>query len=230
MIDRTKLKGTLIEVIYKDIVTSEFNDLEKYLSEHFENHNERKSNLDLLIKENVDSDFIDFIIDDFNEYDSFDQILYSSQIVIIYSRLEFWLSKIAKKLEHRTNSIVKLSDLKESSDLDKARKYIIKYGQIDLEKLNELWSEIKEFRTIRNLIVHNGYNLFKHQIIKNNEDAFTEKEKLALRIINKTERLSIDLRTGIIKISDLNYPLRFCSICQTFLHDVLDKIIKKYNN
>jgi len=230
MIDRSKFKATLIEVIYKDIIIDEFNDLKKYLGEHFENHSERKKTLNNIITENRDSEFVDLIVDDYNEYSNFDQILYSLQIILIYSRLEFWISKIAKKIECRTNSIVKLNDLKENSDLDRARKYIAQYGSIGLEDLYQLWIEIKEFKIIRNIIVHNGYNFFKHQIIKNDISTFTKNERQALKVIKKNDRLSMDLRTGIITISDLNYPLHFCSICQTYLGSLLDKIIKKYSS
>jgi hypothetical protein len=230
MVDRSKFKPALIEVVYKDIITTEFSELKKYLCEHFENHQSRKNTLDNIIKENRDSDFIDGIIDDYNDYHNFDQILYSSQIVIIYSHLEFWMSKIAKKIEQRTNSKVKLNDLSESSDLERAKKFINIVGDVELSDLNTQWTEILEFRTIRHLIVHNGYNLFKHQIIKKNEKDFTKQEKDGLRIIKHNERLSVNLETGVIVISDLNYPLRFCGVCQTFLHSLLDNIIKKYSS
>lgn len=156
--DRSQLKATLIEVIYKDIVTSQFTKLKKYLCEHYENHKERKDTLDRIIQENQSSEFVDFVIDDYNEYDNFDQILYSSQIVIIYSHLEFWLSKIAKQLEHRTNSKIKLTDLNESGDLEKAKKYITLIGEIEMTDLNEDWTEIMDYKAIRNIIVHNSFN------------------------------------------------------------------------
>ena len=229
MIDRSQIKATLIEVIYKDIVTSQFTELKKYLCEHYENHKDRKDTLDKIISENQGSEFIDTVVDDYNEYSNFDQILYSSQVVIVYSHLEFWMSKIAKKLEHRTTSKIKLSDLNESSDLERARKYINLVGEIELGDLNEVWAEILDYKVIRNIIVHNSFNLFKHQIIKRDKKDFTNQERNAVRIIESNSRLSINLNDGVITISDLNYPLRFCNLCMSFLHSILDKIIVKYS-
>jgi hypothetical protein len=228
-IDKTKIKATLIEVIYKDIVSSQFIEIKKYIAEHYENYEDKRATLDEIIRENSENEFIDSVIDDYNAYDNFQQILYSSQVVIIFAQLEFWMSKIAKKIEQRTGSKIKLTDLNENSDLARARKYINLIGEIEFSDQQDQWKEIMDFRVIRNLIVHNAGNLFKHQIIKKDQKDFNNQEKDGLRIINSNNRLIVDIETGIIKITDLNYPLRFCSICIEFLHTLLDKIILKYS-
>lgn len=229
IMDRSKFKATMIEVTYKEIITSDFNDIRNYLDHHSNFHKTELGELNKIIEMNYDDEHIHHVVDIYNDFNRFNQILYSSQVVVIYSLLEFWILRIAKKVEDRTQSKIKLKDLRENSDLERARKYINLIGDIEFDDLNESWKEILNYRVVRNLIVHNGYNLFKHQIIKTDEKKFLDEEKKALKIINDNEYLTVDLKSGSIFISNQNFTVDFSILSEKFLHNLLNKIVLKYS-
>ncbi len=85
----------------------------------------------------------------------FENILFSSFIVTIYSYLESKLISYCRDLEKQSPQKVLWSDLAGKNVVDKAMTYLIKVQQIELSLGSSTeWEKIQKIRSLRNQIVH----------------------------------------------------------------------------
>jgi len=225
MIDKSKFKGTPIALIYKDIVIDQFTILKKYVANFYEHNIDRKGVIENFIKEDIPQDIMDTLIEDHSTHSQFDQILYQSLVILTYSNLEYWLRKIALYLDTQDVIMMELKQQK-GNDIEKSTKVISKLANVNFSPKASEWDEILDFAIIRNAIVHNTANVYDHQIKKTDIKDFTGKEQSRVRVIKKNNRLSWEKDSGEIKISDLNYSLRFANLSMNYLLFTLDEIVK----
>ena len=85
----------------------------------------------------------------------FENILFNSFIVTIYSYLESELISYCRKLEKQSPQKVLWSDLAGKNVVDKAMTYLIKVQQIEFSLgSSAVWEKIQKIRSLRNQIVH----------------------------------------------------------------------------
>jgi hypothetical protein len=82
--------------------------------------------------------------------------LRASFLIHIISFIEYELREICDYHHGKNNTDFRLTDLKGSSDMEKAKKYLSKAAKIDFSKLNPEWDAINTIRKIRNKIVHHN--------------------------------------------------------------------------
>ncbi|NMC59485.1 MAG: hypothetical protein GYA51_08920 [Candidatus Methanofastidiosa archaeon] len=106
----------------------------------------------------------------FGLYDMhFDWLLIQSLFISAFSFFENFMKSIAKMIEKQTDTKIKLEDIRGDGNLDTYRKYIFLVGQIkDANGNRKEWQTIKEFKTIRNALVHDN-GLITKKISKINE-------------------------------------------------------------
>lgn len=78
----------------------------------------------------------------------------ASFLVHLFSMLEYHLKVHCDDIAERIESVYKMSDLREESDIMRARKFLEKSFGIDWSKLSPEWSILLDLKTIRNNIVH----------------------------------------------------------------------------
>ena len=99
----------------------------------------------------TDKDFQRFALYDIH----FDWLLIQALFISGFSHFESYMRSIAQIVEKQKGDRIKLSDIKGDGNLDTYRKYIYLIGQIHAANGNiKEWHIIKEFKTIRNALVH----------------------------------------------------------------------------
>ncbi|SDF95834.1 hypothetical protein SAMN05421827_102247 [Pedobacter terrae] len=78
----------------------------------------------------------------------------ASFLIQIFSFVEYELKQICNQHHYQFSTAVSISDLKGSSDLDKAKVYLSKICKIDFNRLQPEWSYLNSLRKIRNRLVH----------------------------------------------------------------------------
>lgn len=126
----------------------------------------------------------------------FENTLFSSFFIMIYSHMETELIRYCRDLEKRDPQRVKLSDLAGKSGVVKSMNYLTKVQQIEFSLENSLeWMRIKGFQNLRNCIVHSQGSL----------DEFEKRDELSKFIRLKDSK--IKLQDDAICILDRD----FCS-------------------
>lgn len=167
-----------------------------------------------------DPEYYDHLVDSFSER-WFEITTYypnhfrASFFVQIFSMIEYELKKICDHYHKAKRTDFPVSDLKGSSDLDKASLFLKKTCKIDFTTLQDDWNKINLMRKIRNKIVHHqgkiskldqDWNVIKDYVNKNldaiefKEDIdqqdddgqpyYRDKPKFAFTIIIKNKRIN----------------------------------------
>lgn len=98
----------------------------------------------------------DYASYELNKFPEFENTLFSSFFVMIYSFMESELIWYCRELATRNPQSVLLSDLAGTNSVEKAINYLVKVQHVEfLKKDNPEWEEIKNFTYLRNCIVHN---------------------------------------------------------------------------
>ncbi|HEX9827984.1 MAG TPA: hypothetical protein VGA80_15400 [Flavobacteriaceae bacterium] len=143
---------------------------------------------------------------------AFPDILNKSIYLTIYSMFEIEFFKLCEWCKHIGNFNLGPKDLSERNYISQCRKYIIKVLDVNLDSLNEKWSEIGKYQLLRNAIAHNN------GILKNLSDD-------NLLFIDKTFGISVDNESGEIQIESIESLKNLIDILVNFLNDVIEQII-----
>ncbi|MBL6995980.1 hypothetical protein [Desulfobacula sp.] len=100
-------------------------------------------------------------IENFKSDYEYDHVVYKlpdtqrkSELIGLYSLLERNLVKIAEMQEKKSDNPVKMTDLKDTGYIDKAKIYLEKVSQVDFPSDDGTWEEIKFIQELRNKCVH----------------------------------------------------------------------------
>ena len=97
----------------------------------------------------------------FNRYnyflisDKFPQIFRASLLIRIFGYFEYELKKSCESHRYFNGGNISFKDFSGSSDLDKAKTYFKKLGNVNIAELNPEWTYLQSIRDIRNVFTHN---------------------------------------------------------------------------
>ena len=183
-------------------VLSIYNDSEKT---RLKNRNE------LLEKLEKEANWSDKEFDKFSHYEyHFEWLLIHSLFISAFSYFETFMLSIAKQIEKKNKSKIKLNDLKGKGDLDCYRKYINKIGEIEsANNTSKNWNEISEFKTIRNSIIH------KYGIVDKK-----------VNLIKKFD-LYFGTNEQMIRIKNIKFLERFCELSTEYMNEIISETKEK---
>ena len=163
-------------------------------------------------------EIIDFHYDDFQMYSTFYPfMLYNSTFLGLYSFFESTLKDICSTLEKMDLSKLKLSDLaRKSDDISQMKKFLTDVIGLNLYELDNVHSQLKDYREVRNLIVHH-YSSLKPNKNGRSDDRF---------IIND-QRLLIDEKNERFVIKDDKYITDFSKLIEEYLRIVYKSALEQ---
>jgi hypothetical protein len=188
----------------------------EYLTFNIDKLNKRKKQLDLMqkqdIHENPDSEafFESFYYLDYIKIPSH---FYNSSIVSLYTFFETNLNKICDKIQAETDLVIGLNDLAGSNIIQKGRKFLSRFVNVDFDQIDKEWIKITDFQKLRNLIVH------QNSQIRNNskEDA---------KIIEYFNGIKLEKDNSFF-ITNADLLFEFLSLIEAFIINIYDQIEKK---
>lgn len=212
-----------------DYIKIDLNDLKKkfkheliffkdYLKFNNEKLSQRQDQLNSYLQhdilENPDAEILlkEMYYLDFNKIPSY---FYHSSIVSLYSLLENNLTSICDKVQSDTNLVIGLNDLGGVNIVQKARKFLIKFAEIDFSVVDKEWLRITDYQKLRNLIVHSN-SQFKASDNNNGNDDF--------KIISKFKGIDIDNHNHIFYITNHDILLDFLKIIEIFIQNIISQI------
>lgn len=149
--------------------------------------------------------------------ESYLRTLRSSSLILVYSVFETCIIKLCEFARERIKAKLSYKDLS-GRDIKTNSKYLKSVIDIDLSHLHSQWTEINNFRIVRNLVVHHHSNL--------NGDPNKKLQQQEDYQLLKSLRYIKVLRNGDFFITDKEFVLKFASIAHTYLNGVLTEILK----
>jgi hypothetical protein len=146
----------------------------------------RKQRLDDLMNKIESTDWTDDEFHKFTLYDiHFDWLLIQALFISGFSYFESFMRCIAQIVEKHNGGRIKIADIKGDGNLDTYRKFLCLIGQIQNANGNKKeWQIIKEFKTIRNAIVHDNGLITKNLSKINQHNLYFGPGKRHIRISN----------------------------------------------
>ncbi|WP_316805322.1 hypothetical protein [Pedobacter nototheniae] len=146
----------------------------------------------------------------------------ASFLIQIFSFIEYELKQICNHHHHLLATDISISDLKGSSDLDKANLYLKKVCKINFNNLQPEWNYLNSVRKIRNRLVHHqGTITFDDpdrktilSFIKSSEDISIKEEKL--------EKKDFDKKDITIMITGKEFNEKFLDNAEIFFKNLLE--------
>jgi len=139
---------------------------------------------------------------------------YHSTIVTLYSILESKLNEICRIIKQKTELVVDLKDMAGTNIIEKARKYLIFFAEVDFEIKQNDWKRITDFQKLRNIIIH--HNFLSEEVI--NED---KKISKAIELFNSIEYLE---SSNEFFVKDLSIPEEFLLLIKNFILELVKQI------
>lgn len=216
----------------------------KYLSdnflEEFKNYNKimenylflnyRKSNMyfeeDNKIGSMNDQELIKFSQTFFEESIFYPQSFRTSFFIQIFSVLEHELKEICLIHFQQNKYIFSIADLKGNSDIEKAKLYLKKAGNINFDDFEPEWSYLETMRKIRNRFVHSQGEINQKHPDWNKIYSFVSSNENSLGLSNCAECLE---KSEFYRLYDIDSTLTL----EIQGHDFNDKMIlsvKKFLN
>ncbi|MBD0825503.1 hypothetical protein [Aestuariibaculum marinum] len=165
----------------------------------------------LLEKLEKDANWTNSEFEQFSHYEfHFEWLLIHSLFISAYSYFENFMFSIARQIEKKTESEIKLNDIRGKGDLDCYRKYINKIGEIKAAKNDSKnWNQISEFKAIRNSIIHKyGVMDKKVNLIKKYDLYFGPSEKM-------------------IRVKNIKFLEDFCALSIEYMNEIVNEIKEK---
>ncbi|CAM1356540.1 hypothetical protein [Tenacibaculum ascidiaceicola] len=144
----------------------------------------------------------------------FSNIQLESIFTTLFSMLEQELKKICELAQSIKLYNLKLKDLSGNNDVEKARKYIVKVMDVNLDRFNDDWILIKKHQEIRNSFTHR-----QGKLRENNEIEKFRRQYEKLKISINEDRVFI--------IESSKFLLEFIDLTVRFLYRVCDEIVDK---
>jgi len=163
----------------------------------------------------------DHYLDEFFVYDTkYVELSNNSQLVAAYSFLEFELKEIRNVVKKFLINPVLHNYVydKKKSSAQNFRDEIYSMVNLDFLALEKTWQQIENFRRIRNLIAHNGGNLFLNA-------SKTISDQPDYNLIESNRFLHLNLRSGDIFINDKQYVHDLIELIESFLKEFIEILL-----
>ena len=99
-------------------------------------------------------EFLDFLSDEYWEFEEYERILRNSFLVMVYAFLEARLGWFCSTMHKRHKLPILWSDLHGEDALDRARLYLVKLGGLKFPVDSREWQNIRHYEKLRHYIVH----------------------------------------------------------------------------
>lgn len=115
------------------------------------------------LHENSSPDALDYETNEFVKFENkecselrniFPVIQRKSEIITIYSLLEYEINKVCEIFEHCIGHSVKIKDLRSNGIIDGSKRYLEKVVGAKFPVTDKSWKEIQNIQEIRNILVH----------------------------------------------------------------------------
>lgn len=146
-----------------------------------------------------------------NSYE-FPNILNQSIYLTVYSNFENEFFNLCEWCQDVEGLKIGPRDIKGQGYIGQCRKYITNVLNVNLDSLNQNWTEIRKFQLIRNSIAHNNGKLKSPK-----DDIIT--------FINNSNGISFDLEKLQIKIESIDFLKMMIDKLTNFLSDTAIKIL-----
>ena len=144
----------------------------------------------------------------------FPNILNQSVYLTIYSTFENEFFKICEWCKRVDHLKIGPRDIKDQSYIGQCRKFITKVLDVNLDNLNQKWTEIKKYQFIRNAIAHNS-----GMIKKPDHDILT--------FIESSNGIMFDSENSKIKMESIEFLKVFIDKLIDFLCEIIERIIEE---
>lgn len=143
---------------------------------------------------------------------------YNSLLLIVFSFPEYSLTELCRILEpYIIKPVGSYHKYEEGKGIDKSKNYLRRAFDINISEQSE-WSELTKYQKVRNLIAHNGSNLF----LEYDKPLEEQRDYKVLSEIKKHIYISND--SGYLYISDIEYIKNLHSISSSFIQKVISQI------
>lgn len=99
-------------------------------------------------------EFLDFLSDEYWEFEEYERILRNSFLVTVYAFLEVRLGWFCLTMQKRRKLPISWRDLRGEDALDRARLYLEKLGSLKFPVSSKEWQNIRRYEKLRHYIVH----------------------------------------------------------------------------
>ena len=147
-----------------------------------------------------------------------DGVFLNSIFISIFTNFENLIFKLARIVEVRTSSAIKIEDIRGNGYIDQYRKFMHLVGKIQSAEKNEIWEEIDIYKLVRNKLVHDGgylHSSTKSRIEDRKEFQYLEANKVPIG------------SSGRIKIREIYILEKFSGLTNNLL-DRLKKDIESF--
>jgi len=91
-----------------------------------------------------------------DSYQRISHLIKPDMLINIYSLLDFWLEKICKNHKESRKLTLSHTEIKGKSDLNSYHKYLTKYVCLNLNEVQNSYSQLDNLRKVRNCFIHSG--------------------------------------------------------------------------
>jgi len=141
---------------------------------------------------------------------------YHSSIVSLYSLLENKLNSLCDIIQKETELVIGVNEIVGSNIIQRARKYLVKFADIDFSKVENEWQRIADFQKLRNVIVHNNSQI---EISNSNKD-----DNSTIKLLNKFKGVEIDKQDGIFLMTKIEILYEFQTIIEKFISMIIGQL------
>jgi hypothetical protein len=169
-------------------------------------------------KEGFLSTFMQSAIHEINKT-SMPKYFHNATFIFIYSRFESDFKSICTVYQQEKKFKLSASDLGGQNYISKAKQYLEKCFELDMNSLNTEWEVITKYQKVRNAIAHNNASIITKK------DCSIDKQDL-YPIISGNSSISLDNSNGEFYIKDKKYLLDFCDVAKTYISKTLELMDK----
>lgn len=154
---------------------------------------------------------------DLNNLALIPNLLYNSVFLTAYSIFENRMFEICSICKEEFELKISARDIKGNDYLDQCKKYLEKVVEVDLSHLNQTWSDLANYRKLRNAIVHNEGTLKESDY------------EPVLKHFSKDKNLEIDEKNKYVSIASSSFIKTFNTLYSKYLRDLTDEITRQKN-
>lgn len=220
------IRGKVIRHELEPILDFQFKQINRYISEMTVGLSRLKDDFNKYIDEEIKNEplneqsVIQHFSDDIRTYnDDYYNLFIRSTFVSIYSLFEFYSYKLCVLAAEKTLNALTFNSSQEKNTISKHKNYLEQAIRLNLKDEKVYWKKIdKEYKVVRNLIVHQNSNIIKDTSKSlNKQDGYS--------IVSNKANFNLDEDTGDFQIHNTGYLFDLSSTSKHYLTGVLDKVL-----
>ncbi|HYH15788.1 MAG TPA: hypothetical protein VD794_11235 [Flavisolibacter sp.] len=208
---------------HKSKVAGELSTFKEFLYDVNNLANSEKKKLDQMLDEMVkknpadEQEIYEHFSDQYDVYRSkYVELANNGSLVNAYSFFEFQLKDIVRTLDRFVvNKKGTNRHRKRLSYAENLRNDIIAITGLNFSSLRPLWTNLDKYRKIRNVIVHNGANLFE-------EEGKALVDQKSYRVVSSFTEININGSNGDFYIIDKSLVAKYLDLVEEYLSKLID--------